>query len=108
MIDVKKELKLLFTLKKTNLNQRKTMTTFLRNLVLFVCAATVGIAAQGEAKSKHKDKEHKDKSSRSEKKSRKHDKKHGKDKEIISEIPSIPVVEPIVEEAAPLPGPQSS
>lgn len=43
------------------------MKSFVRNLALFVCAATIGIAAQCHAKSKTKDKEHKVKSERHEK-----------------------------------------
>lgn len=81
------------------------MKSFIRNLALFVCAATIGIAAQGEAKSKHKDKEHKEKSSKSEKKSRKHDKKHRKDVKIAPEekkeepkiTPDIVIEHPVVE-----------
>ena len=43
------------------------MKTFLKNILFFVCAATIGIAAQGEAKNKeHKEKKKQEKSERRE------------------------------------------
>jgi hypothetical protein len=123
MIDVKNELKLFIDSKK-NINTRKTMKSFIRSLFILAFACTLGIAAQGEAKSKHK--EHKEKHTQEkherreqrhkEKAERKERRKHKDapvviilpaEKPVAIETPKViieqPVIElPVVDQAAPI------